>query len=269
MKTLTFNIICGLLLGVERGIRREKLVGRFQEMIEGIWSVPVNLPFTRYNRSLQASTKIQNMIKELMREKEVELEKGASPHQDFITCLLSIRGKNNEEVITEKEIVDNVMLVMVAGHDTSAVLITFLVRLLANDPDVYAAVLKGTNNSLTRLIIINRKFFSYPSCSRIHYPSDSGTNYASIKGVKGLFNCLFLDFRTWGDSKRQALRGVPNMGRPGKDEVHMESGTGNSEDGSSGLCWVQDCIERHWVWRISYPWRVEGKWITASFIVLF
>lgn len=117
-------------------------MGRFQEMIEGIWSVPVNLPFTRYNRSLQASTKIQNMIKELMREKEVELEKGASPHQDFITCLLSIRGKNNEEVITEKEIVDNVMLVMVAGHDTSAVLITFLVRLLANDPDVYAAVLK-------------------------------------------------------------------------------------------------------------------------------
>ncbi|KAL6313994.1 hypothetical protein AAG906_011726 [Vitis piasezkii] len=142
MKTLTFNIICGLLFGVERGIRREKLVGRFQEMIEGIWSVPVNLPFTRYNRSLQASTKIQNMIKELMREKEVELEKGASPHQDLITCLLSIRGKNNEEVITEKEIVDNVMLVMVAGHDTSAVLITFLVRLLANDPDVYAAVLK-------------------------------------------------------------------------------------------------------------------------------
>ncbi|RVW99535.1 Cytochrome P450 716B1 [Vitis vinifera] len=140
--TLTFNIICGLLFGVERGIRREKLVGRFQEMIEGIWSVPVNLPFTRYNRSLQASTKIQNMIKELMREKEVELEKGASPHQDLITCLLSIHGKNNEEVITEKEIVDNVMLVMVAGHDTSAVLITFLVRLLANDPDVYAAVLK-------------------------------------------------------------------------------------------------------------------------------
>lgn len=43
----------------------------------------------------------------------------------------------------------------------------------------------------------------------------------------------------------QALRGVPNMGRPGKDEVHMESSTGNSEDDSSGLCWVQDCIERH------------------------
>ncbi|KAJ9672088.1 hypothetical protein PVL29_025653 [Vitis rotundifolia] len=141
MKTLTFNIICGLLFGVERGIRREKFVARFQEMIEGIWSVPVNLPFTRYNRSLQASTKIQNMIKELMKEKDVELEKGASPHQDLITCLLSIRGKNNE-VITEKEIVDNVLLVMVAGHDTSAVLITFLVRLLANDPDVYAAVLK-------------------------------------------------------------------------------------------------------------------------------
>lgn len=146
MKNLTFNIICSLLFGVERGIQREKLVGSFQEMIEGIWSVPVNLPFTSYNRSLRASAKIQNMIKELMREKERELEKGASPHQDLITCLLSIRGKDNEEVITEQEIVDNVMLVMVAGYDTSAVLITFIVRLLANDPDIHAAVLKGINN---------------------------------------------------------------------------------------------------------------------------
>ncbi|KAK2639670.1 hypothetical protein Ddye_027465 [Dipteronia dyeriana] len=34
------------------------------------------------------------------------------------------------------------MFVMVAGHDTSSVLNTFLVRLLANDPAVYAAVLQ-------------------------------------------------------------------------------------------------------------------------------
>ncbi|KAK9133447.1 hypothetical protein Scep_012975 [Stephania cephalantha] len=32
---------------------------------------------------------------------------------------------------------------MVAGYDTSSVLITFMVRLLANDPDVYAAMVHG------------------------------------------------------------------------------------------------------------------------------
>ncbi|KAK9212636.1 hypothetical protein WN943_002018 [Citrus x changshan-huyou] len=48
----------------------------------------------------------------------------------------------NEVLISDDEIVHNVMLVMVAGHDTSAILITFLMRLFANDPAVYAAVLQ-------------------------------------------------------------------------------------------------------------------------------
>ncbi|KAK4851553.1 hypothetical protein QYF36_016246 [Acer negundo] len=143
MKTLTFNIICSLLFGLERGPKRDQFVSNFETMIAGMWSVPVNLPFTRYNGSLKASARVQNMLKDLIQEKRKKLEqKIASPHQDLITCLLSIRDENGQEVITEKEIVHNVMLVMVAGHDTSSVLITFLVRLLANDPAVYAAVLQ-------------------------------------------------------------------------------------------------------------------------------
>ncbi|PIN12210.1 Cytochrome P450 CYP4/CYP19/CYP26 subfamily [Handroanthus impetiginosus] len=142
MKTLTFNIICSLLFGVERGARRDTFVQFFQEMIEGMWSIPVNIPFTRFNRSLKASAKVQKLLKDLIHEKRIELEKGASPHQDLITCLLSIRGEDNLELVSEHEIIHNVMLIMVAGHDTSSVLITFIIRLLANDPNTHAAVLK-------------------------------------------------------------------------------------------------------------------------------
>ncbi|CDP05763.1 unnamed protein product [Coffea canephora] len=44
MQKLTFNIICSLLFGIERGERRDQYVHHFQEMIEGMWSIPVNLP---------------------------------------------------------------------------------------------------------------------------------------------------------------------------------------------------------------------------------
>ena len=122
---------------------------RSQEMIAGIWSIPIDLPFTRYNRSLRARTRVQNMVKDLIREKRVELEqKGASPCQDLITCMLSIRNENNEQVISDKEILQNVIVVMVAGHDTSSVLITFIIRLLANEPAVYAAILQGIHKTL-------------------------------------------------------------------------------------------------------------------------
>ncbi|CAN4102746.1 unnamed protein product [Withania somnifera] len=143
MKTLTFNIICSLLFGLERGARRDQMVQYFQQMIEGMWSIPINLPFTRFNRSLKASKGVQKMLKQLISEKRYQLENNiASPHLDLITCLLNIHGENNQELISENEIIHNVMLIMVAGHDTSSILITFIVRLLAKNPNIHAAVLK-------------------------------------------------------------------------------------------------------------------------------
>ncbi|KAK4491719.1 hypothetical protein RD792_002488 [Penstemon davidsonii] len=142
MKKLTFNIICSLLFGLERGARRDVFVKYFQQMLGGMWSIPINLPFTRFNRSLKASAKVQKLSKELICEKRNELKKGASSHQDLITCLLSIRGDDTKGLVSEDEIIHNVMLIMAAGHDTSAVLITLIVRLLANDATVYEAVLR-------------------------------------------------------------------------------------------------------------------------------
>ncbi|XP_027333578.1 taxadiene 5-alpha hydroxylase-like [Abrus precatorius] len=143
MKTLTFNIICSLLFGLESGEQRDQLLPSFQAMIEGMWSVPVNVPFTRYNRSLRESARIQKMLKKIVHMKKMELEKNvASSHQDLISCMLSMVDEDDKQVITEKEIIHNVMLVMVAGYDTSSVLITFIIRLLSNEPSICAAVLQ-------------------------------------------------------------------------------------------------------------------------------
>ncbi|KAJ7960751.1 Cytochrome P450 family protein [Quillaja saponaria] len=143
MKILTSNIICSLLFGLEEGTQRDKFVACFEEMVKGIWAVPINLPFTRYNRGLRESARVQDMMKELVHEKRLQLEgKSASPHQDLITFLLSIRDEDGKEVLSEKEIVQNGALSMVAGYETSAIAITFIIRLFANEPAVCAAVLQ-------------------------------------------------------------------------------------------------------------------------------
>ncbi|CAK9176199.1 unnamed protein product [Ilex paraguariensis] len=43
-------------------------------------------------------------------------------------------------MLSDEEIVDNAIIVMKGGHDTSTILLTFLIRLLANDPSVHAAI---------------------------------------------------------------------------------------------------------------------------------
>lgn len=93
-----------------------------------------------------ATTKIaKETIKDIIREKREELKTSEKAiHHDLITCLLSIRRKDGREAITEEESVHNVMIVMFAGHDTSSILLTFFVRLLATDPIVHASILRGT-----------------------------------------------------------------------------------------------------------------------------
>ncbi|KAJ0102859.1 hypothetical protein Patl1_04231 [Pistacia atlantica] len=122
MKTLTFDIIGSLLFGVERGARRDQFVSNFKEMTEGVWAVPVNLPFHTLQPQPESKSK--------------DPKHGERSY--------AIRDQDNVQVVTDKEIVDNVMLVMVAGHDTSSVLITFIMRLLLNDPAVFEAVLEGS-----------------------------------------------------------------------------------------------------------------------------
>ncbi|GAV68644.1 p450 domain-containing protein [Cephalotus follicularis] len=142
MRTLTFNIICSLLFGFERGPKRDECIDLFQKMVAGFWSVPVNLPFTRYNRSLRATARVRKIVKNIILEKKMQLEKGASSHQDLITCLLSIYNDDNKELITEEEIEDNALFVMIAGYETTSALLTFLIRLLCNNPVVHASVLQ-------------------------------------------------------------------------------------------------------------------------------
>nr|ALM25790.1 cytochrome P450 728D17-like protein [Salvia pomifera] len=144
MKTLTFDMICTLLFGVERGERRERLVHLFQQVMDGMLSVPINLPLTRFNRSIRARAEAGAIIRELIREKRdklVERERCVDDQADLITSLLSMRDEAGSPLLSDEEIEDNCTVAMIAGHDTTSTLLTFLIKLIAEHPHVYQALL--------------------------------------------------------------------------------------------------------------------------------
>ncbi|KAI3680548.1 hypothetical protein L6452_35321 [Arctium lappa] len=142
IKTLTFNVICSLLFGIERGPKRENLLPLFQHMIEGMLAIPINLPFTQFNRGIIARKKLVPMLIDLIREKReaIKEQKRVDPHKDLITSLLSICDEDSSTTMSDEEIIDNFIVVMIAGYDTTSVLLTFLVRLLATDESIYSAI---------------------------------------------------------------------------------------------------------------------------------
>ncbi|CAK7351117.1 unnamed protein product [Dovyalis caffra] len=143
MKTLTFNVISSLIIGIEQGETRDILIELYYQLMKGIISLPINLPFTRFNRSLQASAKVRTILLDLLQEKRAALQNvTASRQQDFITTLLSLRNEDNSVVLSDEEIVDNVTVLMIAGHDTTSNLLSFLIRILATNPSVYSSVIQ-------------------------------------------------------------------------------------------------------------------------------
>ncbi|TVU38841.1 hypothetical protein EJB05_12233, partial [Eragrostis curvula] len=144
MKRLTLNIIISsLLFGLERGALRDALAGDMARVMEGMWSVPVNQPFTAFSRSIKAGARARRLLAGIARETKAKLERGqATPSSDLIACLLSLADNRGARLLSEEEIVQNSMVALIGGQDTTSILMTFMIRQLANDLDTLAAMVQ-------------------------------------------------------------------------------------------------------------------------------
>lgn len=130
-------------------------------MIEGVLAIPINLPFTQFNRGILARRKLVPIILDLIREKREALEEQkqqANHHKDLITELLCMRNEDGSTTTSDEEITDNIILVMAAGYDTTSALLTFLVRLLANNESIYSTLVHGNASYLRFLLLSLQKY---------------------------------------------------------------------------------------------------------------
>lgn len=149
MKRMTFDISSTLLFGLDAGAMRERdaLAQDFVLMSAGIYAISVNLPFTKFGRSVRASARARRLLHGILGDKKAKLAQGkASPNSDLFTRLLSLSLRDDDhgeqQLLTDEEIVDNGLFAMLAGHDATSILMTFMVRNLANDPASLAAVVQ-------------------------------------------------------------------------------------------------------------------------------
>jgi cytochrome P450 len=140
MKRLTFSIISALVVGKETGAARDALNRELVKVQEGTVALPVNLPFMAYGRSLRASRRARRLLSGVIREKKANLD----PNSDLISRLLSMTDDHGQQLLSDEEIVDNTLATLIAAHDSTASLMTFMVRQLADDPATLAAMVQGT-----------------------------------------------------------------------------------------------------------------------------
>ncbi|MFS8009050.1 putative cytochrome P450 [Helianthus anomalus] len=118
-----------------------KLASLFNIFLKGFLELPLNVPGTRFYSANNAANAIRTELMMIIKARRVELEEGkVSSSQDLLSHLLTFSDEN-VWYLTEKDIA-NILLLLFAGHDTSTVSITLLIKSLGEHPDVYDKVLK-------------------------------------------------------------------------------------------------------------------------------
>uniref|UniRef100_A0A0E0LLD2 Cytochrome P450 n=1 Tax=Oryza punctata TaxID=4537 RepID=A0A0E0LLD2_ORYPU len=139
-KRLTFDIICSVIFGQEAGSVREVLATDFQTMVKAALSIPVKIPFTRFSRGLSASQRIRKLLRGIARERETLLQQGhGASADDFFTYMLALRA-GCAHSLTVEDIVDNAIFLLIAGYETTSVLITFMLWHLDKEPEVLGKI---------------------------------------------------------------------------------------------------------------------------------
>ncbi|KAM4113397.1 hypothetical protein ACJW30_05G217600 [Castanea mollissima] len=141
-KNYTFWLACRLFLSIEDPEHVAKFADPFAVLASGILSIPIDLPGTPFNRAIKASKVIKKELRAIIKQRKIDLaENKASPTQDILSHML-LASDENGQFMAEMDIADKILGLLIGGHDTASAAVTFVVKYLAELPEIYDEVLK-------------------------------------------------------------------------------------------------------------------------------
>ncbi|KAH9656042.1 Abscisic acid 8'-hydroxylase 4 [Citrus sinensis] len=135
MKKFSFDVGILSIFGNLDDSYREKLKQNYLIVDKGYNSFPSNIPGTAYHKALLARKRLSQIVSEIICERKEKrlLEK------DLLGCLLNSRDEKGR-TLTEDQIADNIIGVLFAAQDTTASVLTWILKYLHDNPKLLEAV---------------------------------------------------------------------------------------------------------------------------------
>ncbi|KAK3227562.1 hypothetical protein Dsin_007424 [Dipteronia sinensis] len=131
MKTYTFNVALLSIFGKDEVLYREDLKRCYYILEKGYNSMPINLPGTLFNKSMKARKELAQIVaKILSTRRQMKLD-----HTDLLASFMG-----DKEGLTDEQIADNIIGVIFAARDTTASVMTWILKYLGENPSVLQAV---------------------------------------------------------------------------------------------------------------------------------
>ena len=132
LRKYTFDVACKLLVGTDAATDSH-FAELFEEWCEGLFTIPVPLPWTKFGRALRCRQQLLKRIEEIVLKRQQQ----PSSSQDALELLLQARDEDGNS-LSVQEMKDQVLLLLFAGHETLTSALASLCLLLAQHPEVLA-----------------------------------------------------------------------------------------------------------------------------------
>ncbi|KAJ7006445.1 hypothetical protein NC653_005713 [Populus alba x Populus x berolinensis] len=122
----TLKVIGNMIMNLEpAGEEQEKFRSNFKIISSSFASLPFKIPGTAYHNGIKARDGMYDMLDSIIAGRR----SGKSIQQDFLESLIMKHskaegGEDQEDKLTDKQLKDNILTLLVAGHDTTTAALT-------------------------------------------------------------------------------------------------------------------------------------------------
>ena len=138
LRNLTLDIACELFVGIEEGSRRS-LGHNFETWVQGLFSIPLPLPWTVFGKSLKARTALLVEIGEIIQQRKSQTANSSDTPKDALSLLINAKDENGN-TLSDTELQDQILTLLFAGHETLTSNMTSFCQQMAMHPEVFTCL---------------------------------------------------------------------------------------------------------------------------------
>ncbi|XP_011048247.1 PREDICTED: beta-amyrin 28-oxidase-like [Populus euphratica] len=138
----TFELSCRLFASIDDPTHISKLAHHFDIFLKGVIHFPIYVPGTPFYRASKAADAIKEELRLIARKRREALDKKMESHRKDLLSHLLVTTDASGKLLSESEIVDNMLMLLFASHDTTTSAMTCVMKYLAELPEVYQMVLR-------------------------------------------------------------------------------------------------------------------------------
>ncbi|ONK72763.1 uncharacterized protein A4U43_C04F22910 [Asparagus officinalis] len=131
MKTYAFNVALLSIFGKDEISSIEELKKCYYTLEKGYNSMPVNVPGTLFHKSMKARQQLGQIVAKIISSRRQRNVEG----RDLLGSFME-----SKEALTDDQIADNIIGVIFAARDTTASVLTWIVKYLGENPSILKAV---------------------------------------------------------------------------------------------------------------------------------